>query len=583
MIKSTLLFGWVVVCLILPQWLFGQCYDVTLNPSQDSYITTQSAKANYGSSSIMRCGTYYFRGRDGVNWQFYQRAFVAFDVSSIPSNAIISKATLELTRSGTIQGAGTFSWKTKRITSSWSEAFISSSSQPAISSLYGDVTSVLSTTASVQEMDVTSMLQRMVQGTVTNYGWCIQVSNEAASANTGCSFYSGNSAYKPKLVVEYHLPVVISNVHITHESATGASDGGISLDHTCLDKSGHTYSWINASGVQVAASQNLSNVSYGWYGLEITGANNGKKEYFGFLVGTKCEEVTISYTTRPEYTDNAMVYDRIIPNGLDYRDINYGNITYIRTQNWNMSPWTAIKSYVDFNTWMDDEFTINQAELTMEGWAHYNNGTTNTSQFNKVTSAWDEELVTWNTAPTNASLAGPTIASTSATNQDAVIDMSSFWDDWQQDNTTNYGVVFQLDAFDNNGNARQMYFSPAYSGASLRPRWTFKLQLGKGYECGDYTFYLKDELEQSIAYVPGNALKFKFQEDYNDASGTVSYRLILLENDSEQTGTISKNHQDNWFTLENGVGGVSLQSGKIYILEVENAKGQKKYLKVKMS
>lgn len=95
-------------------------------------------------------------------------------------------------------------------------------------------------------------------------------------------------------------------------------------------------------------------------------------------------------------------------------------------------------------------------------------------------------------------------------------------------------------------------------------------------------FYLKDEVEQSVAYVSGSKLKFKFEEDYFDAAGTLNYSITCLNNDvNPSLLTITKPAHTNWIEIALGSGGISLTSGYIYLLEVRDAKGRKKYLKFK--
>lgn len=96
-------------------------------------------------------------------------------------------------------------------------------------------------------------------------------------------------------------------------------------------------------------------------------------------------------------------------------------------------------------------------------------------------------------------------------------------------------------------------------------------------------FYLKDEVEETVAYVLGDKVKFKFVEDYFDATGNLSFEILRLSDASgiAQTGALSKSKHVDFYEIENGVGGITLTSGEIYLLTVVNAKGRKSYLKFK--
>lgn len=596
------------VLMSLPLLSYAQLTTANLYATQDSHTRSNlsSANTNYGNNTTMLTQRQYFNsgGPRGFISQSYRRSFVQFNLSSIPSNAIIYSAELRLVTNGNVSGLGSFLWNTKLITSSWSESTITHNNQPGISTLSSDLVSTTPVLNGTQAIDVTDMVQRMVYGAADNYGWCIQVDNESISMQTGGSFYTSEYSSqfsRPQLYIQYYLPVTFSNVLVTHESATGASDGGVSLDHTGVGSTSHTYKWINSSGTQVATTKNLSGVSYGWYGLEITGTSTGEKAYFGFLIGTECEEVTITYDSRPEYTHNVYVWDHVTTSGVDYRDWNWSNMFYFRTDNKNTSPqWSDIKSYIDFNTWMDDAFQINQADILFEGWTHIGNGSSNPAEFNEVTSSWHEDVITWNSLPTNNPTAGATVPSTTSSTSDMTVDMIALWNDWKQDNNTNYGSVFQLQAFDDDYDTRHVYHSPNTSTTSLRPEWTFRLQLGEPNNpilCGtgldSYPYHeLRKTLDGGYGESYEDNLNFVIDEAYGIDAG--SYLHATIYNDdheaiatSDAAGATSGGipaltyvFDDNRYSMSlSGI--TTMVNGQFYVLEVKNTKGDRFYLKFK--
>jgi len=581
--------------LLCDNFSYAQVTSVVIPTSKCDYIQSNLTTNPSGTwNHNFGVGTYSSR-----RGSLYRRGFVEFDLSSIPQNAIIYEATLKITHNGSQYVLNP--WVTKLVTSSWSEGLITSSNQPTISGSSSDWSTISANAGDTINLDVKEMVQRMVYGQVDNYGWSIQVSNEAAPYTSGTFFRSDEYpivAYRPRLLVRYYLPMTLSNVSVQHESETGANDGEITLTHTPIDPSGHSYTWVNAFGGTVGNNLSLTGVSYGWYGLEITGNSNGEKEYYGFLVGTECEEVTISYTTQPNFTGNAYVFDWVNSSGIDYKDVNNGNSPYFRTDNRFSGSWYDVKSYLDFNTWMDDAFTINQADLLLEGYYHSNVGTTNTADFHEVTSYWNEDAITWNTTPTNEVSAALTVPNTTSPTQDATVDMISLWDEWKMDNNSNYGILFRLQAFDDDYQTNQIYYSPNGTMA-YRPQWTFKLALThannpifcEGAEGMPYN-ELKKELDGGYGESYDDKLNFVFDEAYNVDAGL--YLVTAIYNDDHQiearcnaSGTtfggipaLTYAFDDNRYVMDlSGI--TTLVDQKFYVLEVQNTKGDRFFLKFK--
>lgn len=593
-------------CGLVPFYGHSQVQTTTLTATKDTYIDTRVPNNNYGTNQYIRSGTSEIAGPFGVFYYYHQRVFVQFNLSSIPSNAVVVSAKLQLTRWNTALSTN-HNWKTKHVLESWIESGLNSvtaADQPDITDITGNIVTTAASTAVTQEMDVTNMVQRMVYGSLENHGWCVQVEDEGYQGNSGMWFYSREhtvSGQRPKLIIEYYEPYSLSNVVVTHESATGASDGGVSFSllNGATDTT-YTYNWINSSGSAVGTTNSpLTGVPDGWYGLEVTGGTpHNEKFYMGFLVGTQCEEVTIAYETRPEFTSNAWIYD-YNHNGIDYTNTNYGNTIPFRTQNWENSPdWPNMKSYLDFNTWMDADFTINQADLLIHGWNHYNLFTTNTSELVPVSSYWHENFVTWNAPPTNTSSPLVTVPNTSFSTQDFTLDMTDFWDDWKLDNNTNYGVFYRLQAHDNDYNTRTLFYSP--NGAvGERPYWTFKLDLShpnnpllcSGAESRPYNV-LKKDLDGGYAESYNDTLNFTFVEDYSvDANLYLTTTIYNDDHVAEATcneaGTttggmpaLAYNFDDNRYVMDlSGI--TTLVNGHFYVLEVQNSKGIRHYLKFK--
>jgi hypothetical protein len=130
-------------------------------------------------------------------------SLVSFDVSSIPSGATISAATLTLcTVSLSAQGAGRVH-ELHAVTSGWGENSVTWNTQPSISSALTDSVVVPSSPACLT-FDVSSDVQAWVDGSATNLGWELNVATE--SGNHWVEYgtrESGTAADRPRLDVTY--------------------------------------------------------------------------------------------------------------------------------------------------------------------------------------------------------------------------------------------------------------------------------------------------------------------------------------------------------------------------------------------
>lgn len=91
-------------------------------------------------------------------------------------------------------------------------------------------------------------------------------------------------------------------------------------------------------------------------------------------------------------------------------------------------------------------------------------------------------------------------------------------------------------------------------------------------------YFLKDEVDESMAYVSGSKLKIKFEEDYFDNAGTLTYSIQCLNDDSTpSTSTVAKTKHENWLNIPL----TGLVNGNIYLVTVKDTKGRVKYLKFK--
>lgn len=545
--------------------------------AQLSSVTLTTDKCDYIESNV----GYNLKGKTNTTFSvgtkvsrhgaYFQRAFIEFDLRSIPSNAIIYEATLDITRRG-----GPFvenDFITKLVTSSWTEGTLTSKNQPKISDFVSDWEKNYTSPGSVISIDVKNTLQRMVHGQVSNYGWSIQVVDEAAKYTSGTSFYSDESLISPpKLKIKYYLPIALSNVTITHETSDGSSDGGIRFFHSRLDLT-HSYKWTNASGVIVGTSQHLTGVPYGWYGVEITGNTNQRKEYFAFIVGLECKEVSIEFAPDKNFIDNA--FNNGLSTGVfDFGNWNSGNNAAFQTGKMQFaSGFYSTNSLMQFRLWIPDDVFVNKADLTLSGIQHFG---ANAASLKKVTSYWHETTVTWNNQPTSTGAISANIPTMTSAN-DAVVDMRDLWNDWKQNNAGNYGVLFDLDSYAL-PTKRQLYHSPTTSDASKRPKIDFKILYWKD-ECNVQYAHLDYEMDGYYSVMKGGKIRFVFDQEYDadDLEFNIyNYKDELVRTEAD-FAPIATSNGDNYLTID--VTNSDCIGRGFFYLEVINSKKEKLYLR----
>jgi acid phosphatase type 7 len=164
---------------------------LTLTPLQDSYIDSNHAATNYGSTGSL---IVYTSGTKR------SRALVRFDLSTLAGKTIDS-ATLKL-----YVTAGSNNVVPNRITASWNETQVTWNRRTSTvnwTKAGGDYNSAgagVNTVSGWTSWDLTTDVRAFVSGT-TFYGW-IMTSNGAG--NPSVTFSSREGSNPPQLIVTYH-------------------------------------------------------------------------------------------------------------------------------------------------------------------------------------------------------------------------------------------------------------------------------------------------------------------------------------------------------------------------------------------
>lgn len=431
----------------------------------------------------------------------------------------------------------------------------------------------------------------MVYGQISNYGWSIQVQNEAYSGSTGSTFYTQESVnYMPFIEVKYYLPIVVVEAVIQHESFDGAGNGYI--DPTlAYGSEDYDYEWIDgATGSVISTDTVIDSLNYGWYGLHVTGAY-GEELYQAFLVGLHCDTAEIEFSPGPDYTEDAFIYDL----NATTMATNYGDYSVILASNGTSSgSWFDARSLLKFNLWADSSINYNSADLKLTGSSKTPSLRSNDAHFKKIVSYWDEHMVTHNAQPSYSSTDIIDVPVMTSDTEIKYIETEEFWNDWKADNSSNYGMLFQLDLYDDTY-AKQQYHSSDATDSTKFPLITFSIIVNYSYDtliCNPILSYksLKRKLDGGHARTFGGELFFSYKEEYQ--IDTSEYLTMNMYDDDhsliascDRTGSttggmtaIKYNFDDNRYDYDvSGITGIT--ANDYYILEVINSKGDRRYLR----
>lgn len=192
---------------------------ITLRPSNQTgtMINTESPNTNYGITNLFYSATWTCSGSTCLD-----RGLIQFDLSSIPSNATITNASLSLYADNSASvgyageptyGSNNAAWL-QRITSAWSPNTVTWNTQPT-STTVDEVTLAQSTgTSENYTLNVTQLITDiMVSG--NNYGFKLLQQNESTPYQSLIFGSSSNadSTIRPQLQVCYVVNVVSSDTN----------------------------------------------------------------------------------------------------------------------------------------------------------------------------------------------------------------------------------------------------------------------------------------------------------------------------------------------------------------------------------
>ena len=208
--------GWDIVLAVAPAWLAGKAFPIVLDPSPvfvaagsqgiDCHIASgASANNSYCSAAT----------RDvGLNMSKVRRTLTMFSLGSIPDNAVVSSADLDLYLDSTEAATGSIAVQAYRVTQGWNSGATWNSTGGGSWTTAGatyDSSTVLASgtialTAGHYHLAVApASVQAWISGANPNYGMVIRASNEATVGVL--RFASGlatDLSQRPRLTVTYN-------------------------------------------------------------------------------------------------------------------------------------------------------------------------------------------------------------------------------------------------------------------------------------------------------------------------------------------------------------------------------------------
>ena len=574
---------------------YGQTITTTtLYATEDAYTKSGAANTNtnYGSLTelIVTSSTYT---TTPLTYSA-TRSFVKFDLTSIPTDAVITSAKLRLRpKSESLAVSGSTDLQADLANTTWGQSTITHTS--GISKNTNISTVTLSNLVSVtdfqgtvdyREFDVKSHVQALVEARIPNHGWRI-VRNPETGNLTPAIYYSiehlNNSYFIPHLEVKYYIPMTVTSATIVQTTTTSSADGSISPVIAGGSSASKTYQWYTSSGSAIsgATSLNLTGRTYGWYGLRVTGTDPSDVMYYAFVIGVKCATVSVTFAPDGNYVDDTYLINNVTGSGTtaDFNtQLNNATAGVIPASE-NISPMTT-EGLFRFRLWFDPNLTVNSANLTLYGNAHAPTDRPNTSYLKLVNAPWAESSVAYTNRPVSLTSPSVTINSIAAGNGNATVDIVSLVNSWKLNNPQNYGCHFQLTFYE--GSVTKMQFNSSEAAVGVRPSLALSLTSA---DCGTNTnlYYVPEEnVGPEVADLRNSnkTLRIRYK-DYFDSDGSLNYSIKCLTDDSSVTPpVISKDANTNWILINLNSSGLVM--GNIYLLELKDASGKKEYLKFKV-
>lgn len=169
---------------------------------KDSFVSSTLPDNNYGNY------IFGFIGSSVDSPSIFIRGFFQYDLSTIPSTAVITSASFALNYGGS--GSADLPLGLYKVLEEWNEAVITWNNQPTCSTESEYTRTIYSgSTTGVYKYwhNLADLVQGWLDGSIVNYGMMIRDADES-SLDTMAIFASSENTeeYRPKLTVNYYIP-----------------------------------------------------------------------------------------------------------------------------------------------------------------------------------------------------------------------------------------------------------------------------------------------------------------------------------------------------------------------------------------
>ena len=545
---------------------------VTLQPGssgKDAMVVGHPtyANTNYGSLTQHQIQYWTISGSTMT-----KRNYLEFDLSSIPENAIVLSADLTLYgQSFQTILSGSNALYIRKVTESWDESTLTWNNKPASTST-GQISVAHAGNSTADDVfDVTDHVQEFVSRPCNNFGWEFRLQNETTLYSKRF-YYSSDytvASKRPKLVVDYILPMELDAYTVTHASS-GESDGSINIT---MDEGAppYTYSWTGP-GSFTSSSEDITELEPGVYYLTVTD-DEGYNYYDYFLVGRECEITQVEIQPDANFGIDAYVWK-------DKSCALSANSSLFFSYKHNSGD--VDRGLINFSSkGLNSDTQILTADLDLDGTSHFNTYEDNTSTLYRNTESWTEATADWDNKPAYTLVDGVALANTTSSGQDFTLDLQTHFQYFANNPSTNHGFTLKMNdeswSHPTLSLSRMMFYSSDEGTPSRRPKLTLSYYVNGG--CKTY-HPLQEKLSHNAYPSVSGKLYVKYRERYRQ--GILKFNIYdksnaIVVDDGDLT--IEKIYGMNW--LEIDLSSEGLITDDHYILEVIDDKGNSKRLRFK--
>lgn len=461
---------------IIIQYYVPNFARVYLQNGKDARVYSGGRGTNYGSDTSLM-----------VNWESSgkaNRTFLYADLSSIPRDAVVSKANLYM-YAYNVDNTVSHPMYVEGVTSSgWGESAITWDNQPTVTSVNrSSITHSQTASTGWQQFSVTALAQTSVWSPEKNYGWRVALQSESGTSNMGVKYYSSEAvtnSRRPYLFVEYVNPIEIEG-YVNHCSP-GVNDGSITnlqISGGCgLYKSYNWYRYYNGTytGVEngtFVENAEVSDLTDGLYMLLVTDWRGVTGHQF-FMVGKENAVTNIQFIgiSRNYIEDSFVAYTKATG---DSTTTGGGSTTV----GCHSSTAYNSKSYIAYHLDWDPslEFTSCRHAFKNKGGCYQNSLSDNDAWLSIVTEPWGEYTVNWSNRPSASDTLKVYIPTTTVNGYEQrndTIDILSMVPYWQEHPDEYYGIEFALNTYDQPQLAHRDYGSSDYQSHNMIVSFTVK-------------------------------------------------------------------------------------------------------------